>query len=274
MGNFSTTISPVKFDEAHIMKRFSIFAVFTLLLILLNSGCTTTEVEVDIPVDITLEELQAKMSQALDPSGRYSAAKTYVMRQTAYTDRFLDDPAEQLVELKFARPDSLNLITYEDNEPSVGMIVNGKNGWVADYKRRKVVKLDEQLLQQLKLLSTIASPDCCYTKIFASVTLSGCRIEDKQYYKITCQHHNPQQGPTVIYVDFVDYLPRRWKTVFEAGGSRIKYDSRIAKYALREGVMIPEDTTVYQNGDKQRSVVKSYRLDVDIPSSTFLPPIF
>ena len=44
-------------------------------------------------------------------------------------------------------------------EPLSGMIVFGKNGWVADYRRRKVVQLDGKQLEQLKMLSSIASPD-------------------------------------------------------------------------------------------------------------------
>ncbi|WP_419647056.1 hypothetical protein [Victivallis vadensis] len=256
------------------MKKLLGPACFAALLALFAAGCATTEVEEPIPVDITLEELQSKMTRAMDPTGRYAKAKTYTMQQTTSTERFLDDPEVQRVEVKFARPDSFSLTTYEDNEPLSGMIDNGKNGWVADYRRRKVVQLDGKQLEQLKMLSSIASPDSTYRKIFASAELSGCRIDGKDYYKITCLHREPDQGPTEIYVDREEFLPRRWKTSFKAGNNRVDYDSRIDKYSLRDGVMIPDETTTVQNGHKQTTTVTYYRLNTAISPRTFRPPLF
>ena len=103
------------------MKKLLGPACFAALLALFAAGCATTEVEEPIPVDITLEELQSKMTRAMDPTGRYAKAKTYTMQQTTSTERFLDDPEVQRVEVKFARPDSFSLTTYEDNEPLSGV---------------------------------------------------------------------------------------------------------------------------------------------------------
>ena len=122
--------------------------------------------------------------------------------------------------------------------------------------------------------SAIASPDSTYRKIFASAELSGCRIDGKDYYKITCLHREPDQGPTEIYVDREEFLPRRWKTSFKAGNNRVDYDSRIDKYSLRDGVMIPDETTTVQNGHKQTTTVTYYRLNTAISPRTFRPPLF
>lgn len=50
------------------MKKLLGPACFAALLALFAAGCATTEVEEPIPVDITLEELQSKMTRAMDPT--------------------------------------------------------------------------------------------------------------------------------------------------------------------------------------------------------------
>ena len=99
-------------------------------------------------------------------------------------------------------------------------------------------------------------------------------LDCKDYYKITCLHREPDQGPTEIYVDREEFLPRRWKTSFKAGNNRVDYDSRIDKYSLRDGVMIPDETTTVQNGHKQTTTVTYYRLNTAISPRTFRPPLF
>ena len=101
------------------MKKLLGPACFAALLALFAAGCATTEVEEPIPVDITLEELQSKMTRAMDPTGRYAKAKTYTMQQTTSTERFLDDPEVQRVEVKFARPDSFSNRSYLEFQLSI-----------------------------------------------------------------------------------------------------------------------------------------------------------
>lgn len=257
------------------MKKF--FALFGLaaLLTLFTSSCTTVETE-EIPfeAEITLEDLMAKMTKATDPTGEYAKSKTYTMRQNVYTERFLDEPKAQQVDVKFQQPDLFNLTTYEDNEPLSAVILNGPNGWSVDYKRRLVVPLDGKQLEQLKILASIATPDSAYLKVYSSAQLAGCSINGKKYYKISCTRQEPNPHTTEIYVGTEDFLPWRWRITLNTGNGQLNYTSIINKYSLRDGVMIPDDTTTIQNGHKQTVKVSHYQLNSPISPNAFQPPLF
>lgn len=132
--------------------------LFSALLALL-AGCATAEPEIESPADITVSELETKMRTAMDPDGRYAKAKTFIQRQIVSTERFLDDPEEQVVEVKFERPANFRLTTLDDNVPVSGLIVSGNNGWMVDYSGERIVELTPEQLDQLKILSGISNPD-------------------------------------------------------------------------------------------------------------------
>ena len=80
-------------------------------------------------------------------------------------------------------------------------------------------------------------------------------------------------NPVEIYIDKNDFLIRRIKATFQLGSRSLRYDSTIQRYSLYEGVMIPTETTVVQNGLKQTTRVVYYKLDAVIPASDFRPPV-
>ena len=59
-----------------------------------------------------------------------------------------------------------------------------------------------------------------------------------------------------------------------SSSGRLDYDARIIQYELREGVMIPVLTKITQNGEKMESRITSYKLNVEIPETDFIPPVF
>ena len=213
------------------------------------------------------------MRTAMDPDGRYAKAKTFIQRQIVSTERFLDDPEEQVVEVKFERPANFRLTTLDDNVPVSGLIVSGNNGWMVDYSGERIVELTPEQLDQLKILSGISNPDNSLTRALRDIRICLCRIGEQEFYKITGQSRNPD-NPVAIYIDKKDFLIRRIKAVFQIGSQSIRYDSTIRRYSLYEGVMIPAETTVIQNGQEQTTRVIYYKLDAIIPASDFRPPVF
>ena len=69
-------------------------------------------------------------------------------------------------------------------------------------------------------------------------------------------------------------LPRRIKAVFNINNNSIEYDSTMKRYSLYEGVMIPDESIVEQDGVVQESKVLYYKLDIKFPDDEFLPPVF
>lgn len=246
--------------------------LFSALLALL-AGCATAEPEIESPADITVSELETKMRTAMDPDGRYAKAKTFIQRQIVSSERFLDDPEEQVVEVKFERPANFRLTTLDDNVPVSGLIVSGNNGWMVDYSGERIVELTPEQLDQLKILSGISNPDNSLTRALRDIHICLCRIGEQEFYKITGQSRN-SDNPVAIYIDKKDFLIRRIKAVFQIGSQSIRYDSTIRRYSLYEGVMIPAETTVIQNGQEQTTRVIYYKLDAIIPASDFRPPVF
>ncbi len=248
-----------------------VFSVCTAIL--LSCGCAMFEPDEEItPSDLTLEELQAKRRHAMDPQRHYATAKTTLQRQSVSTERFLDDPDESIVLVQFERPDKINMTTFVDNEPSHSVITNGDAGWIVTYDGRdsKTAELSPEQLAHIRLLSHISSPEGKLQEFFREIEVVRCRNDEGDFYKLICR--NDGQDPVEVYIDANDYLTRRMRAVLNINNNTIKYDSRILRYALFDGVMVPVETTVRQNGVKQTSKVLLYRLDVPFKEQDFLPP--
>ncbi len=255
------------------MKSTLLSALLFSAMLAFLTGCATTEPEIESSADITITELEKKMRRAMDPDGRYAKAKTFIQRQIVSTERFLDDPEEQVAEVKFERPDNFRITTLDDNVPVSGLIVSDKKGWMVDFSGKRIVELTPQQLDQLKVLSGTANPDNSLTRALRDIRITNCRIGEKEYYKISGQARNAGT-PVDIYIDRNDFLIRRIKADFRIGSQSVRYDSTIQRYSLYDGVMIPAETTVIQNGQKQTTRVIYYKLDAVIPVSDFRPPVF
>ena len=138
--------------------------------------------------------------------------------------------------------------------------------------RTNVRTLTPEQLDQLKVLSGTSNPDNSLTRALRDIRLTLCRVGEQEYYKVTGLSQNGG-NPVEIYIDKNDFLIRRIKAVFQIGSRSLRYDSTIQRYSLYEGVMIPAETTVVQNGLKQTTRVVYYKLDAVIPASDFRPPV-
>ncbi|MBO7327145.1 MAG: hypothetical protein J6W00_00045 [Lentisphaeria bacterium] len=253
------------------MKRV-FFAVFAVLAVLLT-GCVSSGEKV-FPADISLSELESRINKATDPEGVFAASKSYIMKQEVRVRQFLDDDDVKMVELKFEKPDKLALLTYDDNQLSSIFCTDGKRGWVADCKSRKIVQLENEGLKRMQLLSRLSRPGSGgYADVFSKVELDKCIDDDGEFYRITCYPEN-QPYPICFYVDIDEFLLRKMKMKVLVEGKTFDYENRIIDYEVREGVKIPAVTQLEQMGISQSAKVIYYRLNPVIPASDFQPPVF
>ena len=232
-------------------------------------GCSSLQDEELSPAEITLTELENRMAKATDPNGRYKDAKSFVMKQIVETKRFLDQPLVQMVETKFLRPEYFKITTYEDNQPARSFISNGESSWSVDYEAKKVRMLDAEQMRQIKKFGDITTPGSRLSQIFSNIAVYKCRIGDEVYYKVAC----PGDRDTVlnVYVDADTYQTERITVVT---GGEVTYDSSLRGYGLYEGVRIPEETVVRTDGGEQVSRVIYCKLNADLDTSEFRPPVF
>lgn len=241
----------------------------SVLAALLLCGCSSLPKETLSPSDLTVAELEERMAKATDPEGYYAKAQSFVMRQELKTKRFLDEPLVQMVETKFMRPDFFKITTYDDNRPTIAIISNGANSWVADYNAEKIRVLDADALRQIKRLGEITRPGSRLSQIFPDIKVSKCRIGDELYYKLSCPN---EKGLSLnIYVDADTYQTER---ITIAEGGSVTYDSSLKGYGLYEGVRIPEETAVTAAGVENTSHVIYYKLNPVIDPAEFRPPVF
>ena len=253
------------------MKRFTYLPFLGALLLL--AGCATEFHEEISKSDITLDQLESRMRQAMDPAGRFAGAKTYVMRQQITTEQgWMDPPIVQMVEIKFRRPDQFKLTTYTDNEPETAIIANGKSGWMADLKHRKSAALDGKALRRVLALVRLTDPGNRFEDVFSKVTLDKSIIDGEVFYRLTGSGEDGT--PVRIYIGAKDYLNKRMRMKFDVNGSTLDYDSQMLAYSMYEGVMIPDESVVRQGGTEQKTKVVYYKLDVPLDDAEFRPPLY
>ena len=207
------------------MKKTMLFPVLFGAVLLSFAGCASVD-EVIGESDLSVEEIEAKKSLAIDPDGRYANSTTSVMRQEVRTEvGWLDPDKIQMVEAKFEAPGNFKIITYEENEPVYAIIINQNQAWSADYGSQSVISIPQSWLNRVKILEKMSDPRTKLKDIFAQVTAEKVMMDDQIYYKLFCV--NPDEVELSIYIDARDFLPRRITGFFNVNGSKHHYDSRI-----------------------------------------------
>lgn len=252
------------------MKLFHM--LFLAAVLLVTAGCASFEEEI-FSSDISIDELEKRMQQAMDPNGRFVRAKSYIMRQQITTDRsWMEMPDVQMVEVKFRAPDQFKLTTYTDNEPEHAIIANGSEGWFVDMNRKKVIRLEKKKLEGVLTLARLTNPGIRLKNVFRQVSIDRSRIGEEVFYRLTCSRG--KDSPIYIYISSKDFFSKRLRMSTDGSSSRIDYDSQMLNYSMYEGVMIPDESIVYQGSIEQKSKVIYYKLDVALEDKEFLPPLF
>ena len=253
------------------MKTLAVLLFSAILTFL--SGCAVSFEESISASDLTIDELENRMSKAMDPDGRFARAATYVMRQQITTENgWLEPLLVQMVEVKFRRPDQFKLTTYTDNQPETAIIASGNQGWMVDYKREKIVVLEKNALKRVLVMVRLTNPGSRVRTVFENVSIDRSTIDEEVFYRLTCS--NGSNAPMYIYVDSKAYLNKRLRMTTTVNGYRLRYDSRMLNYGMYEGVLIPDESIIRQDGSEQKSKVIDYKLDIKLEDSEFRPPLF
>ena len=251
------------------------------LILLMNivTGCSSLD-EIDenmVISKVSVQTIELRKNSIVDPNGRYQKAKTSSMKQVVTTKATFTQPKEEsMVEVKFQHPDKFKLTTYKDNQVAISIIVNGTNAWMADYNNKKISILTQEQLKKLSIIFQLSNPATKISDIFDDIKVyessSIITDENEQYYKLVCTKKDLH--PINIYLDKKSCLPRRIRAYFNINNNSILYDSTMKRYSLYEGVMIPDESIVEQDGVTQETKVLHYKLDLKFPDDEFLPPVF
>ena len=241
-----------------------------IVIAMLFAGCSSFSENVQ-PADITVLELENRMSLAADPDGRYENAASYILRQQVETERFLDVPDRRMIEVKYLQPGYLKLTTYNENEPESGLIVNGNSAWAVDFERNKVLPIPEKDLSPMLTMTRLNDPRSRFHEIFSSVTIDKAEIAGETFYRLSCD--NDLGSKICIYVDPDTYLIRRMRAVFNTSYGKLNYESVMRSYALYEGIRIANESESTQDGLTQQVRVIDYQLNPPLKPDDFLPPI-
>lgn len=254
------------------------FAMFAVLLAVFFCGCNSW-VEEPIETTMTFAELEKKMRIAADPENRYAELKSYQQSQVVSTEQLLDEPEEKFVTVKYLKPGSFSMIVSDEAEitaqPVTGWIVTPDGGWLIDYEKKKVEKLSEEKLQMFRRPIELDDFASRIRQNSVKVELFACRVNDsKNYYKLVCYPRKYQDEPVVYYVDQETFLVRRMTTSFKLNGVRVSYETDILRYALKDGIRMPELTVSTLNGIRSKTRLISYKLNPEFTRADFIPPVF
>ena len=258
------------------MKSLSLF--LSILSLILFCGCNTWQEE-PIETSMTFEELEEKMRQAFDPENRYGQLESYQQRQLVATEQLLDEPDEKFVTAKYLKPGYFSMTTYEDGgltaPPVSGWIITPQGGWLVDYRKRKVDKIQPE---NLEILHRTVELNDFVTRIRQNsdkVELSACRVNgEENFYKLVCYPRAHKNDPIIYYIDQKTFLVRKMATSVDVRGIKISYETVINRYSLRDGIRMPEETVSDVSGITTKSRLMDYKLNPPFTPADFIPPVF
>jgi outer membrane lipoprotein-sorting protein len=237
---------------------------------LLMTGCIS-----EMPSDITLDELEQKMAQAMDPQREYRKARAYFQRQNI-TETALFGTKLQLVEVKFQRPDKFKLSYYDDRNRIASEVLS-KDGkaWLIDYKKGKIIPIEGQTLEKFKVMLALGHPDTDFDKIFSDVKLSlHRRINGNLYYKLVCQPRIAGSYPIIIYIDKQTMLPESMELKVKTAGRTVESTCNIVEYRKFGTLTLPALTEVEDGIREYTNRVVDYQLNSGFSGNEFKLPVF
>ncbi|MBR2373393.1 MAG: hypothetical protein IKA87_04105 [Lentisphaeria bacterium] len=249
---------------------FSILAL--LIMIIFTSGCTAKYICRDS--DLTVKELESRMSAALDPDKRFASAERFIQRfDVKVAKGLLEPPEEQMIEVKFARPGNFKISTSDDKGLQYAYIFNDAGGYMADYRKKTVTPLKKQFLQHLRTMREIADPVMELSKVFAHIDIKRCTAENKEFYLLSCRKE-PKDNPLNLYISARDYRLRSLSGKIKIGSSVLDYSSTVVNYALNEGLMVADLTRSNTDGIKTESKLVYFKLNPYFSPDEFKIPVF
>ena len=249
------------------LRNIALSAV-VLSTAVLGCGCAT-----EMPSDITLDELELKMAQAMDPDKKYRNAYAYFQRQNI-EEEGLFSTNYQLVEVKFQRPDKFKFSYFEKNMPVTEILSIGKKAWFIDHKNHTASEITGIALDKVKVMLALGHPDTDYDKLFSKVDIFQTRLDGRDCYKLVCQPAVENSNPIIIYVDKEKSLPVRMELTIQTADGTTTAVSRIEKYQEFDQVKVPSLTKVEEGWKEYLTRVVDYQLNAHFKESEFRLPDF
>lgn len=248
-----------------------IVGLLFVALLSLGSGCSSLIEPEQLPSDLTVSELEARMNMAMDPKGNYRHARTYIQRViTTMSIGWFD--AKVMMEVRFMKPDWMRVDTYVDREKITSIVYAGEHANVINWRDKEIIPLTGSELQKLSRFATLGNPDASYSSVFPRIDIFECEIDDVRYYWMRCYFNADGSGnPYDVFVDQKAFLTRRVQ--FKADGIG-EYVAQIQQYTVYDDVVVPDIFSISQEGVSEECDVILYRLNAPITEEDFALPDF
>lgn len=243
------------------------------LALLAVFGCAAPE----LPSDISMDTLEDRMTQVMDPKREYRNAHSYIQRQNIEEKGFFSSKMN-IIEVRFQRPDRFKVTVYDENEPQSGILSRDGRAWAIDYENGIITELVGNELAKTKVMLALGHPDNDYDKLFSKIDMSIVTIEDDdkevECYKLVCSSGLPGAKPFIVYVNRALSLPKRIEFDFELDGREFHYQSDIVEYQNFGGVRVPTLSRVTEGDREYTSRVVGYMLNPKFRDNEFQIPEF
>lgn len=253
------------------MKKF-LFAALCAAAAFVFSGCAPDMILSNS--DLTVKELEKKMSQALDPDGRFAKAERFLQRFEVKTSTgWMEPPKEEFVEVRFARPGNFKITTSDDKGLHHGYIFNNDGGYMINYRSKSVKPLDKEMLSHLRTMREIADPVMELETVFNHIEVKKGTAGDKSFYLLRCRKI-PESSPLELYISAKDYRLKSLTGKLKIGSATLDYSSTVINYARNEGMMVADLTRSVTNGIKTQSKLSGFKLNPYFAPDEFKIPVF
>ena len=240
--------------------------------VLFFAGCTPIYTLEDS--DITVKELEEKMSRALDPKGRFAGAKRFIQRFEVKTSTgWLEPPTEEFVEVKFAAPGNFKVTTSDDKGVHYGYIFNETGGYMIDYRKKSARPLNPQTFSHLRTMREIADPVMALSSVFKFIEIKRGSDSENHFYLLRCKK-SPESNPLEFFIAADTFRLQRLAGKIKIGSAVLDYKSKVINYSLVEGMRVAELTESVTNGIKTRSKLIYFKLDPYFAPDEFKIPVF
>ncbi|MEA4863707.1 MAG: hypothetical protein AB7F40_10870 [Victivallaceae bacterium] len=248
-----------------------IIGFFIVSLLLFAAGCSSLIEPEQLPSDLTVPELEARMKVAMDPKGNYCDANTYIQRViTTLSTGWVK--VKVMMEVRFMKPDKMRIDTYYDREMIASIIYSGDQANIVNWRDKEIIPVTDKALQRLSRFVTLGNPEASYSSVFPRIDIFECDIDGVRYYWMRCYVNADGTGhPYDVFVDQKKFLTRRVQ--FEAEGIG-EYVAQIQKYTVYDDVVVPDLFTTTQDGVSEDCDVILYRLNAPITDEDFKLPDF
>lgn len=253
------------------MKKFFIAAVCGAAA-LFFAGCAPKYVLSNS--DLTVKELEQKMSRALDPKGRFAKAQRFIQRFEVKTSTgWLEPPTEEFVEVKFAAPGNFKVTTSDDKGVHYGYIFNETGGYMIDYRKKSARPLQPQTFAHLRTMREIADPVMDLSTVFKFIDIKRGSDGENQFYILNCKT-TPDSNPLEFVISADTCRLHSLSGKIKIGSAVLDYSSRVVNYSLVEGMRVAELTESVTNGIKTQSKLIYFKLDPYFAPDEFKIPVF